>query len=82
MRIQDVENMRLHYSYTAQHWLDEFEAHVDEIREMYDEQLVRVFRIYLSHGVAFMRYGQNELYQIIITPGVDNERPLTRDYLY
>ena len=82
MRIQDVENMRLHYSYTAQKWLDAFEAHVDEIREMYDEQLVRVFRIYLSHGVPFMRYGQNELYQIIITPGIDNERPMTRDYLY
>ncbi len=82
MRIQDVENMRLHYSYTAQHWLDAFEDHVDKIREMYDEQLVRVFRIYLSHGVAFMRYGGNELYQVIITPGIDNKRPLTRDYLY
>jgi cyclopropane-fatty-acyl-phospholipid synthase len=49
---------------------------------MYDEQLVRLFRIYLSHGVALMRYGSNELYQIIITPGIDNKRPLTRDYLY
>ena len=82
MRIQDVENMRQHYSYTAQRWLDAFEAHVDEIRAMYDEQLVRLFRIYLNHGVAFMRYGDNELYQVIITPGIDNKRPLTRDYLY
>jgi cyclopropane-fatty-acyl-phospholipid synthase len=82
MRIHDVENMRLHYSYTAQNWLNAFEAHVDEIRSMYNEQLVRLFRIYLSHGVAFMRYGTNELYQIIITPGIDNDRPLTRDYLY
>jgi len=82
MRIQDVENMRLHYSYTAQRWLDAFEEHVDEIRAMYDEQLVRLFRIYLSHGVALMRYGSNELYQLIITPGIDNERPLTRDYMY
>jgi cyclopropane-fatty-acyl-phospholipid synthase len=82
MRVQDVENMRLHYSYTAQRWLDAFEAHVDEIRAMYNEQLVRVFRLYLSHGVALMKYGGNELYQIIITPGIDNERPLTRDYLY
>jgi len=82
MRIQDVENMRLHYSLTVQKWLDAFEANVDEIREMYDEQLVRLFRIYLSHGVPFMRYGENELYQVIITPGIDNERPMTRDYLY
>ena len=62
--------------------LTRIEEHVDEIRDMYDEQLVRLFRIYLSHGVALMRYGTNELYQLIITPGIDNERPLTRDYLY
>ncbi len=82
MRVQDVENMRLHYSYTIQRWLDAFEAHVDEIRAMYNEQLVRLFRLYLSHGVALMRYGDQELYQIIVTPGVDNQRPMTRDYLY
>jgi hypothetical protein len=29
-----------------------------------------------------MRYGKNELYQLIITPGIDNERPLTRGWLY
>lgn len=81
MRIQDVENLRLHYSYTSQLWLEAFEAHVDEIRAMYDEPLVRLFRLYLSHGVALMRYGTNELYQVVITPGIDNERPLTRDYL-
>lgn len=82
MRVQDVENLRLHYSYTAQRWLDAFEAHADEIRAMHDEQLVRVFRLYLSHGVALMAHGGNELYQVVITPGIDNERPLTRDYLY
>jgi cyclopropane-fatty-acyl-phospholipid synthase len=82
MRIQDVENLRLHYSYTTQRWLDAFEAHVDQIRAMYDEPLVRLFRLYLSHGVALMRHGKNELYQLIITPGIDNRRPLTRDWLY
>ena len=82
MRIHDVENLRIHYSYTTQRWLDAFEAHVDEIRAMYDEQLVRLFRIYLSHGVPLTRYGGTELYQVIITPGIDNDRPLTRDHLY
>jgi cyclopropane-fatty-acyl-phospholipid synthase len=72
----------LHYSFTGQKWLDAFEAHADEIRARYGEPLVRMFRIYLGHGVAWMKYGQNELYQLIITPGIDNDRPLTRDYLY
>jgi cyclopropane-fatty-acyl-phospholipid synthase len=82
LRIQDVENLRLHYSFTVQRWLDAFEAHADQIRARYDEALVRMFRLYLSHGVAWMTYGGDELYQLIITPGIDNERPLTRDYLY
>jgi cyclopropane-fatty-acyl-phospholipid synthase len=82
MRVQDVENLRLHYSYTSQAWLDAFESHVDEIREMYDDALVRSFRLFLSHGVALMRHGGNELYQVVITPGIDNERPLTRELLY
>ncbi len=29
-----------------------------------------------------MKYGENELYQVIITPGIDNERLLTCYYLY
>jgi len=82
MRVQDVENLRLHYSYTSQRWVDSFEAHADEIRAAYDEPFVRIFRLYLSHGVALMRHGKNELYQLVITPGIDNERPLTREYLY
>jgi hypothetical protein len=28
-----------------------------------------------------MRHGNNELYQLVITPGINNERPLTRDWL-
>ena len=82
MRIHVVENLRLHYSLTIRHWLTAFEANVDRIRNMYDESLVRLFRLYLAHGVALMRYGKQELYQVILTPGIDNERPLTRDYIY
>lgn len=82
MRIHDVENLRFHYSLTIQRWLDTFEAHVDEIRAMYDEQLVRLFRVYLSYSVVLAKYGGNELYQVIITPGIDNDRPMTRDYLH
>ncbi len=82
LRIHDVENLRLHYSLTIQHWLNAFEANVDRIRGLYDEALVRLFRLYLAHGVALMRYGKQELYQVVMTPGIDNERPLTRDWLY
>ena len=81
-RIHDVENLRLHYSWTCQHWLNKFEANVDTIRKMYNDQLVRLFRLYLAHAVALMGYGKQELYQVVMTPGIDNTRPMTRDWLY
>jgi len=82
MRIHDVENIRIHYSLTTRRWLDAFEAHADEFRATYGDPFVRMFRLYLTHGIALMRYGDNEVYQLVATPGIDNDRPLTRDYMY
>jgi len=82
MRIHDVENLRLHYSLTTRRWAAAFEAHADEFRATYGEPFVRMFRLYLVNGIAMMAYGDNELYQVVATPGIDNGRPLTRDYLY
>ncbi len=82
MRIHDVENLRIHYSLTCRRWLAAFEAHAGEFRAKYGEPFVRMFRLYLTHGIAWMLHGENELYQLIVTPGTDNDRPLTRDYLY
>ena len=33
-------------------------------------------------GVILPNQYLDELYQVVITPGIDNERPLTRDFLY
>jgi cyclopropane-fatty-acyl-phospholipid synthase len=80
-RVHDVENLRIHYSYTAQRWLENLERHEPEIRNKYGEVFVRIYRLYLTHGVAFCRYGAAELFQILLTPDVNPALPLTRDHL-
>jgi cyclopropane-fatty-acyl-phospholipid synthase len=78
----DVENLRRHYAMTLDLWSDAFEAHVDEIREMHDEAFVRMWRLYLACCSTSFRYGNLTLWQIQFSRGLNNELPLTRDYLY
>ena len=80
--IQDVENLRLHYDRTLQHWLERFGRHEDEVRERFGDTFVRAWRLYLSGSIAAFRAGTLQLFQLVFTRGQDNELPLTREYLY
>ncbi|MBI1397407.1 MAG: methyltransferase domain-containing protein [Betaproteobacteria bacterium] len=80
--VLDVENIRLHYAQTLQHWLDRFESHEDKVREMYDERFVRMWRLYLAGSKATFLVGALQLFQIVFARGQDNTVPFTRDHLY
>lgn len=82
LSIIDVENLRLHYALTLQHWLQRFEAHVDEIRKMYNENFVRMWRLYLSASIANFSTGSLQLYQLLFQRPDVNALPLTRKHLY
>ncbi len=78
----DVENLRLHYAMTLDEWSRRYEANVENIRQMFDESFVRMWRMFLIGSSAGFRYGNTRLYQITFTNGVNNELPLTRENLY
>ncbi|MFO1318844.1 MAG: class I SAM-dependent methyltransferase [Burkholderiales bacterium] len=82
LSVLDVENLRLNYALTLQHWLDRFEAHVDPIREMYDERFVRMWRLYLAGSKASFLSGALQLFQIVFARGTDNTVPLSRQHTY
>ncbi len=82
MSVLDVENLRLHYVKTLEHWLARFEAAKDRVREMYDEAFVRAWRLYLSGSISAFSTGKLQLYQVIFTRSGDNNIPWTRAYLY
>ena len=80
--IMDVENLRLHYARTCREWLQNFEAVSDQVREMYDDEFVRAWRLYLAGSSTGFQSGTLQLYQILFAPGGNNDVPQTRNYLY
>ncbi|MCZ6718949.1 MAG: class I SAM-dependent methyltransferase [Gammaproteobacteria bacterium] len=80
--VLDVENLRLHYAKTLEHWLARFEAHVDEIREQYDDPFVRAWRLYLAGSIAGFTTGSMQLFQIVFTRQRNNDLPWSRAHLY
>lgn len=80
--VLDVENLRLHYARTLEHWLARFERSVDQVRAMFDERFVRTWRLYLSGSIAGFTTGQMQLFQVLFASPENNDVPLTRAHLY
>ena len=79
--VLDVENLRLHYAKTCEHWLERFERNRDRIGEMFDESFVRAWRLYLSGCIANFRLGTLQLFQVLFSRQSNNQIPLTRSHL-
>ncbi len=81
LRVADIENLRPHYALTLDRWHERFERHVGEIREMYDERFVRMWRLFLLSSAAGFRYGDTRVFQVLFSNGATDELPLTREEL-
>jgi cyclopropane-fatty-acyl-phospholipid synthase len=82
LSILDVENLRLHYAKTLEHWLERYGVHEDEVREMMDEEFVRAWRLYLAGSIAAFRVGELQLFQVVFARSRNNELPWSRAHLY
>ncbi len=80
--VLDVENLRLHYARTCKEWLENFEAVSDRVREMYNDEFVRAWRLYLAGSSTAFQSGTLQLYQIVFAPGGNNDVPWSREYQY
>lgn len=80
--VLDVENLRLHYARTLEHWLDRFERNSDTITAMMDEEFVRAWRLYLAGSIAAFKAGELQLYQVVFTRSINNNVPWSREHLY
>jgi cyclopropane-fatty-acyl-phospholipid synthase len=80
--VLDVENLRLHYARTLEHWLDRFEGTTPEVIEMFDEKFVRAWRLYLSGSIATFLTGGLQLFQVLFTRERNNQIPWSREHLY
>ncbi len=82
MSVLDVENLRLHYALTLEHWLSRFEAARDSIEAMFGATFVRAWRLYLAGSLAAFRCGRLQLFQVLFQRNGDNRIAWTRAPLY
>jgi cyclopropane-fatty-acyl-phospholipid synthase len=78
LSVLDVENLRLHYAKTLEHWAHRFEAAADAVRAMSDVQFERAWRLYLAGSQASFATGALQLFQIVFARGGTNRIPWTR----
>ena len=82
LSVLDVENIRLHYARTLEHWLARFNQHEVTIRDMFDENFVRAWRLYLAGSIAAFTTGELQLFQVVFSPESNNDLPWSRSYMY
>jgi cyclopropane-fatty-acyl-phospholipid synthase len=80
--VLDVENLRLHYAQTLRHWLARFERSAEQVRTMFDERFVRMWRLYLAGSVAAFEGGGLQLFQVVFARREANTLPWTRAHQY
>ena len=80
--VLDVENLRLHYVKTLEHWLERYEGAVERVNEMFGPEFVRTWRLYLAGSIAAFASGDLQLFQVTFARHGINQIPWTRQYLY
>ncbi len=80
--ILDVENLRLHYAHTLDRWAENFERNIDQVRELFDKNFERMWRLYLNSCAAGFKYGEIRLHQFLFSNGLNNDLPITREHVY
>ncbi|EPB8154357.1 class I SAM-dependent methyltransferase [Clostridium perfringens] len=81
-RTLDVESLRLHYMKTLEEWCKNFMNHLDEEIDMFDDEFLRMWHLYLATCAAAFHYWDIDIHQILFSKGINNTLPMTRKYLY
>ncbi|NGT12092.1 class I SAM-dependent methyltransferase [Clostridium perfringens] len=81
-RTLDLESLRLHYMKTLEEWCKNFMNHLDEERDMFDDEFLRMWHLYLATCAAAFHYWDIDIHQILFSKGINNTLPMTRKYLY
>jgi len=78
LSVTDIENIRLHYAKTIDHWLHRFEASAGAIAGMFDDTFVRAWRMYLAGSRAAFTTGSMQLFQVVFARGASSAIPWIR----
>lgn len=82
LAVLDVENLRLHYRLTAEHWLRRFERARDRVDALVGRERARTWHFYLAGTVASFETALLHLYQVVFTRAANNRIPWHRGHVY
>jgi cyclopropane-fatty-acyl-phospholipid synthase len=78
LSVLDVENLRLHYAKTLEHWRQRFNESGRQVAGLFDETFVRAWELYLAGSQAAFMTGTLQLFQVVFARGANNAVPWTR----
>lgn len=79
-RLLDGESLRRHYEKTLLCWYGNFMKRRSEVVDMKGESFARMWELYLCGCAAAFHVGHIDIYQLLMTKGVNNTLPMTRWY--
>jgi len=79
--VSDIEVLKLHYSHTLRHWKNNCINNKTHIVKMFDEKFFRMWEFYLASCESAFKWGDQVVYQILLTKKFTST-PTTRDYIY
>lgn len=80
----DIEGLRRHYAKTLDIWTHNFEERADEIAKLVDEEIFRIWRVYLAGCAYVFEHDDASIYQIVCRKAGRSaqELPWSRRYMY
>lgn len=82
LAVLDVENLRLHYAKTLEHWLRRYVNVENKVQDMFDDSFVRAWKLYLAGSAATFSAGELQLFQVLFSRNSNNRIPWHRGHLY
>ena len=79
--VADCETLIRHYDKTLEHWLERILSKKSEIKDLYDDKFLRMWKFYLSSCAAAFRYRDLVVFQLQIVKNFQSAHR-TRDYIY
>ncbi len=83
-QVIDIENLRRHYTLTLHHWRNHLLKNKEAIQKTmgFTDEFMRAWEFYLAIGAAGFASGTSSLIQMVVSKGINDEYPWTRDFLY
>ncbi|MGC2110519.1 MAG: cyclopropane-fatty-acyl-phospholipid synthase family protein [Candidatus Korobacteraceae bacterium] len=78
--VRDVESLREHYARTLRHWVQRLEARCEETKQITNETIYRIWRIYMAGCAHAFAVGRVNVYQVLFSKPEHGEThlPMTR----